>query len=282
MIVNFNKQVYGIDENKPLDISIPLQFNGAQPNAYGVERASAEACQAGEMIGDTRRGGSVNFEQYKFIPHCNGTHTECVGHLTHTRISVRDCLKDVFIPSVLITVEPEIAPESSENYAVKLSDDDKLVTRKALEKSLGNFRFQISDFKSEASQPKNNQIKGLIIRTLPNEKDKLIKTYLDEIPPFFTTEAIKYIREIGVCHLLVDLPSIDRIFDEGKLSNHRTFWNVAQGAFETGAESFINNTITELIYVPNEIADGKYLLNLQIAPFASDASPSRPILFALQ
>ena len=91
----------------PIDISIPLNFNGPQPNAYGVEPASSKPCEAGDMVGDTRRGGSVNFEQYTFIPHCNGTHTECVGHITHERISVRDCLKDVFIPAVLVSVEPD-------------------------------------------------------------------------------------------------------------------------------------------------------------------------------
>lgn len=93
---------------------------------------------------------------------------------------------------------------------------------------------------------------------------------------------MEYIVECGVKHLLVDLPSIDRLFDEGKLSNHRIFWNVKQGSFETHAATRINSTITELIYVPNDVADGNYLLNLQIAPFATDASPSRPILFKIK
>ena len=272
--LNLNNQTYKIDSTKPLDISIPLQFNGAQPNAYGVERATSTPCEAGELVGDTRRGGSCNFEQYQFIPHCNGTHTECVGHITRKRISVRDCLKDVFIPSVLITVVPENASESSETYTVKLSNDDKLITRKAIEKALVN----VENPKSQIPNPKSH---GLIIRTLPNDESKLTKTYLEEIPPFFSTEAIEYIKEIGIDHLLVDMPSIDRIFDQGMLSNHRIFWNVGQGEFEISEASLIHNTITELIYVPNEIADGRYLLNLQIAPFSADASPSRPILFKI-
>ena len=82
--------------------------------------------------------------------------------------------------------------------------------------------------------------------------------------------------------MLVDLPSIDRVFDDGKLSNHRKFWKIDDGAFETNQNSRINSTITELIYVPNKIKDGNYLLNLQIAAFESDTSPSRPILFALR
>ena len=36
-----------------------------------------------------------------------------------------------------------------------------------------------------------------------------------------------------------------------------------------------------MIYVPDCISDGSYLLNLQIPAFLSDAAPSRPILYAL-
>jgi arylformamidase len=272
MILSLNNQTYKIDGENPLGIAIPLLFNGAQPNAYGVENAASKPYEAGKLVGDTRRGGSCNFEQVKFIPHCNGTHTECVGHITNERISVHDCLKDVFIPAALISVKPENALESGETYAVELSENDRLITQKAIGNALSNL--EKNNPKSKIQNPKS-----LIVRTLPNDESKLAQTYLENIPPFFSTEAMKFIAESGVKHLLVDMPSIDRIFDEGKLSNHRIFWNVQQGAFETNEKSLIQNTITELIYVPNEIADGNYLLNLQIAPFASDASPSRPILF---
>jgi arylformamidase len=176
----------------------------------------------------------------------------------------------------LISVLPEIAADSGETYAVDLNDDDLMITRRAIEKAFGNSGFQISDFKSEEVP------KALIFRTLPNDESKLTKTYLEEIPPFFSTEAMLFLRARGVSHLLVDMPSIDRIFDEGRLSNHRIFWNVKPGAFEISEASLVHNTITELIYVPHEVADGRYLLNLQIAPFAADASPCRPVLFAIQ
>lgn len=263
--IQINNRSYRIDAEKPLDISIPLQFDGAQPNAYGVEKAVSSACEAGAIVGDTRRGGSCNFERVKFIPHCNGTHTECVGHITHERISVHDCLRDAFVPATLISVEPENACESGETYAIELSATDRLITRNAIEKSLENAS---EDFRQ-----------GLIVRTLPNGKDKLSKVYLDDVPPFFSTDAMRFIRELKVKHLLCDLPSIDRIYDQGKLSNHRIFWNVEAGEFTANDESLVENTITELIYVPYEIADGIYLLNLQIAPLTADASPSRPRLF---
>ncbi len=266
---------YVIDAENAIDISIPLDFSGAQPNAYDVERAISKPCEAGDLIGDVRRGGSCNFEQIKFIPHCNGTHTECVGHITRERISIRDCLKDVFIPATLITIEPVGAFETDETYAVKLSESDELITAESIEIALRKIqipdsRFQISDSK------------GLIVRTAPNDAGKLTRTYLDVIPPFFSIEAMKFIAEKQIEHLLVDTPSIDRIFDEGKLANHRAFWNVESGSSELNAASFPHRTITEMIFAPDEIADGAYLLNLQIAPFAADAAPSRPILFKLK
>lgn len=260
-----NKRNYEIDFAAPLNIAIPLHFNGIQPNAYGVEKATSKPCEAGELIGDTRHGGSCNFEQYKFIPHCNGTHTECVGHLTHERIAIHNCLKDAFIPATLISIAPENTFETGETYAVQLDKQDKLLTRKGIIKALENANQDFCD--------------GLIVRTLPNDETKLSQTYLDDVPSFFSTEAMQFIVELGVKHLLVDTPSIDRIFDEGKLANHRTFWNIEPSAFQTNENSRINNTITELIFVPNEITDGSYLLNLQIAPFAADAAPSRPVLF---
>ncbi|HEX8249488.1 MAG TPA: cyclase family protein [Pyrinomonadaceae bacterium] len=277
--LQINNRNYRIDADKPLDISIPLDFGGAQPNAYGVEKAAAKACETGSLVGDTRRGGSCNFEQVTFIPHCNGTHTEGVGHLTHERISIHDCLQDAFIPATLISIEPENALESGESYSMKLCKTDKLITRKAIESFLQN-----RDAGNPQSANRNPQsedphfLQALIVRLLPNYESKKTRAYLENVPPFFSTEAMRFMVEKGVRHLLVDLPSIDRTLDQGRLSNHRIFWNVEQGSFETNRASFIRHTITELIFVPDEIEDGNYLLNLQIAPFVADASTSRPIL----
>jgi len=261
MKIQLNGSEFEFDESSPIDISIPLNFNGPQPNAYGVEPASAKACQSGDLVGDTRRGGSCNFEAYTIIPHCNGTHTECVGHITNERISVRDCLLDAFIPSVLVSVKP-VEAEGSANK-------DLVITRQLIESEL-------------LPHGKPTSHSALVVRTLPNEESKLTRQYGDEIPPYFTPEAMEYIVECGFKHLLVDLPSIDRLFDEGKVANHHIFWNVEQGSFEVNAGTRRNSTITELIYVPDVVEDGEYLLNLQIAPFESDASPSRPLLFRLK
>lgn len=248
---------------KATDISIPLRFNGPQPNAYGVEKAISEPVRAGSLVGDTRQGGSVNFERYTFIPHCNGTHTECVGHITHERTSVRDCLLDAFMPARLISVSPEQI------------DGELVITGKILKSATSEPQGVATGFLD------SGESKALVVRTVPNDDSKLTRDYGEaNIPPYFSADAMRYIVELGVKHLLVDIPSIDRIFDDGRLMNHRIFWNVEEGSFEAGGQTRINSTITELIYVPNEVDDGNYILNLQIAPFESDAAPSRPILWA--
>jgi arylformamidase len=263
--IEMNHQTFKIDSNKPLDISIPLEFNNSQPNIYGVSKATANAYEDEHFVGDTRRGGSCNFENLALNTHCNGTHTECVGHITIERISINRCLQDAFILANLITVLPENALKTVETYAVKLDENDFLITKKSMESG---------KWKMENAQ-------ALIIRTLPNDLSKKSRDYSVQNPPFFSIEAMHYIAELGVKHLLVDIPSLDKLHDQGKLFTHRIFWNVEQGSFVTNPQSKVNNTVTEMIYVPDEIIDGEYLLNLQIAPFVSDASPSRPILFKI-
>ncbi len=254
--VQIGKWNYPLPGKMPVDISIPLRFDGPQPNAYGVEPATSTACEYGELVGDTRRGGSCNFERITLIPHCSGTHTECVGHITNERISVRNCLQDVLIPALLVTLQPK-----------KADDGDLVIDDTSLQAAIRGSRSETRD-------------SALVVRALPNDDRKLSLLYDEKnVPPYFTTTAMEYIVECGFKHLLVDLPSIDRLFDDGKLTNHRIFWNIEQGTCETNTGTIMNSTITELIYVPNDVKDGEYLLNLQIAPFETDAAPSRPVLF---
>ena len=256
---------YDVDPDSAIDISIPLRFDGPQPNAYGVEPATSNACQYGSLVGDTRRGGSCNFERVTLIPHCNGTHTECVGHITDERISVRDCLRDVFVTAVLVTIEP------------KRISGDLVISAVDFANVLPNPHLPLTRMLSGDRSPE-----ALIVRTLPNDDSKLLRAYDESnIPTYFTDSAMEYIVEYGFEHLLVDLPSIDRLYDDGKLANHRIFWNVEPGSREVNSATRINSTITELIYVPNEVQDGEYLLNLQIAPWDADAAPSRPVLFPI-
>ena len=241
------------------DLSIPINFNGQQPNTYNVEIASSRPYKDDSFIGDTRKGGPCNFETYKITPHCNGTHTECIGHITNQRISIKDSLDDVFFKSTLISVTPT---KNKESYIPSLNSEDLVITREMLHEKLNDISSLF--------------LEGLIIRTLPNSKQKLSQNYMQITPPFFTIEAMQYIRDIGVKHLLVDVPSVDRLFDDGYLSCHNIFWNTKEKKYNSSTKNY---TITEMIYVDNKIEDGLYLLNLQIPSFVSDAAPSRPIIF---
>jgi hypothetical protein len=85
---------------------------------------------------------------------------------------------------------------------------------------------------------------------------------------------------MGIKHLLIDLPSVDREEDGGRLAAHKAFWNVLDTT-NLNPEARVDCTITEMIYVNDAILDGSYVLNLQIASFENDASPSKPLLYAL-
>ena len=259
--IKINNKEFEVDFSKRDDISIPLNFNGEQPNTYGVEKATSKPYRDGQFIGDTRKGGPCNFETYRLTPHCNGTHTECIGHITDERVSVLESLEDELFPATLISVIPK---STTEKYNPELDLDDLVITKEELQKSLQHSN---SDF-----------LKAIIIRTLPNSESKKSRDYMKESPSFFSIEAMEYLVSMGAQHLLVDTPSLDRLFDDGHLSAHNIFWETKAKEFNSKTQ---NKTITEMIYVPNTIEDGRYMLNLQIAAFVSDAAPSRPIIYKI-
>lgn len=262
-----NKKTFESDLSIPAEISIPLLFNSEQPNTYNVEKASAKAYETGDFIGDTRCGGGCNFEEYKFVPHCNGTHTECVGHISLERISINKTLKNSFIPSTLITVTPEKAFETNDNYIPEKNTDDLLITKKVLQENLKSVEPGFTE--------------ALILRTLPNDISKKSRDYMQSFPPFFSIEAMEYIVSLDIKHLLIDIPSVDRTFDEGKLTAHHIFWGVKPESHDVDSNVHSLKTITEMIYASNDIQDGKYILNIQIPDFVSDAAPSRVLLYSV-
>lgn len=262
-----SKNIYYSDTNAGLDISIPLLFNGAQPNTYGVPPASAQAYRDGSFVGDTREGGSCNFETYTLIPHCNGTHTEGIGHLTRERIPVSLNPSETFIPACLLSVQPQSPAQTKDTYTPVLNPDDLVITLDSIEKVISG----ITDW---------SDCPAIIIRTLPNMENKKSRNYMEQSPAFFSHEAMRFLAAQNFVHLLTDLPSLDRLFDEGLLSNHRIWWNLPN-AESAQDPRYLNRTVTEMIFAPDTIPDGIYLLNLQIAPFVGDASPSRPVLFPL-
>lgn len=252
--ISHKNSVFEVDLTKPLDISIPLTAGKTNVNAWYAEPIRIEPVRVGNFIGDVKAGGSVNFRNIFFNPHGNGTHTENVGHITPEHISINQTLKQFFFIARVVSISPEI-----------LGNGDRMITAE-----------QISVFELDKTGTGISSLfpDALIIRTLPNSTSKKTFQYSGTNPAFLEAEAAVIIRNSGIDHLLLDLPSVDREHDGGRLAAHKAFW-------EYPANTQIHRTITEMVYVPNEIDDGLYLLNLQIANFENDASPSKPILYKI-
>ena len=250
MIAKINN--FEVDLSKPIDISISLSNTDENPIAWYIEKPVIEPVVFGDWIGKVAEGSSsTNFNNIFFNPHGHGTHTECLGHITKEFYSINQSLKQFFFLAELISVQPE------------QQNEDGIITKNQIEKALNG------------ATPE-----AIIIRTLPNNSDKLSKKYSNTNPPYLSEDASIFIREKGIQHLLIDLPSVDKEHDQGKLLAHKAFWNV-KDVNDLNPDARINCTITEMIFVNNEIKDGSYLLNLQIGPFENDASPSKPILYSV-
>lgn len=256
--LKINNKSFAIDLTKPIDISIPIRLGKENVNAFYADPVKIEPYRSGNFVGDVLQGGSVNYRNIFFNPHGNGTHTECVGHISKEPYFINQCLKQFWFLARLITVTP-----------IKKQNGDEVITDTLLPTLLNNAPSPNGEEQGDGGIPQ-----ALIIRTLPNDNSKLNRQYSGTNPPYFNHKAIETIVNAGVEHLLTDLPSVDKEQDEGKLLAHKAFWNYPENPQ-------LHRTITEMIYVGNEIKDGLYFLNLQIASFENDASPSKPVLYAL-
>jgi len=236
---------YKVDFFKPIDISMPLTNNENSTRAWYQSPMQLDPVRMGDWVGDVKEGGSVNFRNILFNPHAHGTHTECVGHISKEFYTINKSLTRFFFIAELITILPE---------------------------SLENGDFVISAKQLDLAMDKTSKTEAIVIRTLGNGPGKLHTNYSHTNPPYLLREAMVFLNNKGIQHLLIDMPSVDKESDGGKLEAHHEFWNYP-------GNTQLEKTITEMIYVPNEISDGLYLLNLQIAPFENDASPSKPVLY---
>jgi kynurenine formamidase len=249
-------RTYSFQTEKGKDISISLNPKG--PRAWYVEPMRIEPVRTEQFLGSVAEGGAVNFRDVYFNPHGHGTHTENVGHIIDTDVPVVSSIGSSHYVAKLVTVElmkQDAMQDSSKDVTQDASQGDWVVSEESL-------------------MGMDLNVEALIIRTKPNDHSKTSRQYSGTNFPYLTIGAMQRIVDAGVQHLLIDLPSVDREEDGGALAAHHLFWNVP-------AEPNFQKTITELIYVPNEISDGNYILNLQVSNFANDAAPSRPMLFDL-
>lgn len=223
-------------------IAIPLDHLHPQPNAFFAPLYEAAPHKAGEWTGDTRSGASVNFYDLRLNPHGNGTHTECVGHISRERYFVHDALADGFWRAQLISVYPS-----------QFENGDRVIDHIEWE----------------------DGAEAIVLRTQPNYPDKMVRSYSGTNPPYLSAELAKKMADAGIMHLLLDLPSVDREEDGGALAAHKAFWQYPE-------TPRWDATITEMIYIDNVLADGLYLLQIQMPAMKLDASPSRPYIYPLR
>lgn len=237
---------YQADLHQPLDISIAFDKEKG-PRAFYAPPYVSEPFSADGFIGSLTEGAPVNFYNLKINPHGNGTHTESVLHIDERGKSITETLEKAHFIAKVVSIKPESI----------LDSEDKVLALSS-----------INDINLE-------NIEALVIRTLPNYTIKKTTDYSGTNPTYVSVEFIEYLKTTSVKHLLIDLPSVDREEDGGSLKAHHAFWNT-NGAIE------FNKTITEMIFVDNDIQDGLYLLNLQTISVDIDASPSKPVLYQLK
>ena len=247
-VIEHEKNQYKVDLNAPIDLSIPL----GDVKCFSAPDVKIEPYTNGEFVGAVKQGAPVNFFNVALNPHGNGTHTECMGHITKEQESVNKSLKTFHFIATLISTQ--VKTDAASNQIITLDEIKKQCVGKLTE--------------------------ALIIRTLPNDDSKLTMDYSEKNPPYLSDKAMQYIVRNNVKHLLIDLPSVDKEVDDGLLIGHHTFWGLDKNSIKK--QDRTKCTITELIYVDTSIKDGIYFLNLQIAPLELDASPSKPVIYRLK
>jgi hypothetical protein len=206
---------------------------------------------------------------YTLAPHCHGTHTECVGHVTDDATQLASLTPVPPALAVLVTLTPEPLGTTSTVPAGSHAPTDPVITRSLLA--------------SAAARWIRDPWTALVVRTLPNDPGKRHRHYAGPCPaPYFAVDAMRWVVERGVTSLIVDLPSLDRADDGGSLSAHRVYWGLPPGVLDARQARRDRALVTELAYVPDDAPDGLYLLDLQVPAFATDAAPSRPVLYPVR
>jgi kynurenine formamidase len=266
--VEIDGRVLAFDAAHPHSLAFELDFDGRQPHWFGGASARSSALQVGGFNGSVRNGASCNCRTLSFTPHCDGTHTECAGHLTLEPQQVRDVVPAGFVPALLLSVAPVRAADAGEGTEPAPRADDRLITRAALVQAW------------PATLPFAPT--ALIVRTLPNSAAKRTRDYDAEPAAFLSLPAAQLLAERGIAHLVLDVPSADRADDAGQLRAHRAFFGLAPGSAALAEVQRPGSTITELAWIDDALPDGPWLLCLQVPALAGDALPSRPLLYRLQ
>jgi kynurenine formamidase len=240
-----------VDFNAATSLALPLDFDAAQPQHFGAPPATSTPYRVGSFEGAVARGASCNCQRITLIPHCNGTHTESASHLTLQQRPLHE-----FVPAgPMDAVLPESSAATSEDSLPAPHAADRLITRGALLAAWSQ---------SRAAGPQ-----ALLLRTGT--------AWGDNAPPYLSQQLMQELVARGIEHLVTDLPSVDRLEDDGLLTAHRIFFGLPERGTNLDEARRAHCTITELAHFPRHLVDGSCALQLQIPAFSGDAVPSRPL-----
>ena len=281
--LNLAGQKMRVALDRGVSLAIPVEFGavaggatpahlGKGPRHFGAPPAESRPWSVPGFSGSVATGASCNCSTLTLIPHCQMTHTESVAHLTREAGDAWRVVPRGLLPAVVVSVAPEPARETSESTDPQPWGTDVLITRRRLRAAWPMAR---------PGAPAGLEPVAAVIRTLPNEASKRTRDYTDIVPPYFTREAMEWLVEKRIEHLVVDLPSIDRTHDEGRLVGHRIFFGLPPGSTARGDAARSRATITELAFIPDEVADGPCALSLAVPAIGGDAVPSQPIVYPL-
>jgi len=235
----------------PIDLSVPINPHSGLPRAWYKGPATAEPVRSDGWTGSVAEGGSVNFRDVTFNPHAHGTHTETREHIRDDFHPIdalaRSGALPFLIPALLVEAMPEpLSTAQGDEWVVPLS---------ALE--------------TAAADVQRWAPSALVLRCTTGDVNR---DWSNTNPPYLEADFAERLVELGIEHLLIDLPSVDREVDGGVLRAHNAF-------FGNDPTTRANATISELLCVPQDTSAGPGLLAMQVSPFVNDAAPSRPLWF---
>jgi arylformamidase len=244
-----------VDYSAATSLALELDFDHMHPRHFGAPPASSTAFRTDGFEGEVVLGASCNCRSITLIPHCNGTHTESVSHLTLQQEALHRIVPFAPIPAVLLTVPPRNARDTTDDTDPPPQRGDWVLTR--------------GDLLSAWEPHVSFAAKALLLRTSADAHTAN--------PPYLSRQFMRELVARGIEHLVVDLPSVDRSQDEGRLTAHRIFFGLPPDSTDRSQAIRPRCTITEFAHFPAQLRDGPCALQLQLPAFTGDAVPSRPV-----
>ena len=212
------------DWGRPIDLSWPLRFDGFNPRAFHIPSPSRTPLRSGSFVGSVAEGGSCNVFSLSLHPHGQGTHTECVGHISVEPYCINDCLRRFWFRAFFCRIEP------------RQIKGDRVITRDLLKHIWENQAASL--YVGGGVGTRELGVEAIIVCALDwtvGKNSAVFPDFSGSNPPYFEATALDFIREMGVSHLLTDLPSVDREDDGGLRRTLYLFRSTQQGIMRSKA-----------------------------------------------